>query len=374
MHTGRLLHWLAIRVFVVAVAVIGVWLFLSGVVPTTPPSGGSFPVADSLTPAPSSTELTVSPASSVAQGTAVTLSARVTRPTAAGIVQFKDGSTNVGAPVTVGNGTASQTTSMLATGPHRLIAVFTPTDPMALHRSTSPATALTVTAPDGTGTLATISLQRSGLSLDDQVPTTLDNRVSTALDDRVSTALDDRVPAALDNRAPTALDIRVPTVLDNQAPTVVDIRVPSILDNQAPSVLGIRVPSIVDIQVPTASDNRMPSDLDGRERTSMASGCSAASSASCSGKLDDRPMTSCHHSACGSRGKCGSPNAMTSGPQQQPAQSTPSQSSSTTNGATANGATSNGATANGATANGATSNGATANGATANGATSGGSS
>jgi hypothetical protein len=350
MHTGRLLHWLAIRAFVVAVAVIGVWLLLTGVVPTTPPSGGSFPVADSSTPAPSSTKLTVSPASSVAQGTAVTLSARVTRPTAAGTVQFKDGPTNVGAPVTVGNGTASQTTSMLATGPHRLIAVFTPTDPMALHRSTSPATALTVTAPDGTGTLPTISLQRSGLSLDDRVPTTLDNRVSTALDDRV--------PAALDNRAPTALDIRVPTVLDNQAPTVVDIRVPSILDNQAPSVLGIRVPSIVDIQVPTASDNRMPSDLDGRERTSMSSGCSAASSASCSGRRDaDRPMTSCHHSACGSRGKCGSPNAMTSGPQQQPAQSTPSQSSSTTNGATSNGATSNGATSNGATSNGAASSG-----------------
>jgi Bacterial Ig-like domain (group 3) len=354
MHTGRLLHWLAIRVFVVAVAVIGVWLLLTGVVPTTPPSGGSFPVADSSTPAPSSTKLTVSPASSVAQGTAVTLSARVTRPTAAGTVQFKDGPINIGAPVTVSNGTASQTTSMLATGPHRLIAVFTPTDPMALHRSTAPATALTVTAPDGTGTLPTISLQRSGLSLDSPMPTTLDNRAPTTLDGRV--------PAALDNRAPTALDIRVPAVLDNQPPTVVDIRVPSILDNQAPSVLGIRVPSIVDIQVPTASDNRMPSDLDGRERTSMASGCSAASSASCSGKPDDRPMTSCHHSTCGSRGKCGSPNAMTSGPQQQPAQSTPSQSSSTANGATANGATANGATTNGATANGATANGATSSG------------
>lgn len=315
MRTGRLLYWLGIRVFVVAVAVIGVWLFVSGVVPT-PPSEGSLPVADSFIPTPGSTELTVSPASSVAQGTAVTLSARVTRPTAAGTVQFKDGSTNVGAPVTVSNGTASQTTSMLATGPHRLIAVFTPTDPMALHPSTSPAMALTVTGPDGNGTLPTISPHQSGLSLDSPIPTTLDNRVPTAFDSRV--------PAALDNRAPTALDIRVPSIFDNQAPKVLDIRLPSVLD----------------LRAPTASNNRMPSDLDGRERTSMASGCSAASSASCSGKRDaDRPMASCHHSKCGSRWKCGSPNPMTSGPQQQPANSTPSASSST-DGSTTSGSSS----------------------------------
>jgi hypothetical protein len=328
MRTGRLLHWLAIRAFVVAVAVIGVWLLISGVVPTTPPSGGSFPVADSFATPASSTSLTVSPASSVAQGTAVALSARVTRATAAGTVQFKDGPTIVGDPVRVSNGTASQTTSMLAPGPHRLIAVFTSRDPMALRPSTSPAMALTVTGPQGNGTLPTISFQQSGLSLDSPVPTTLDSRVPTVLGSRMPTAVDSQVPTILDGRLPTGLDIQAPTVLDNRVPAALGIRVPSVLDNQAGSVLGIRVPSVLDIQVPTASDNRVPNDLDGRERTSMASGCSAASSASCSGRREtDQSMTRCHHSKCGSsRWKCGSPNAMTSGPQQKPAQSTPDQS------------------------------------------------
>src|SRR5436853_7770097 len=106
MRMGRVWHWLAIRVFVVAVAIIGMWLFGSGVVPTTP-RGASVPVADSVTRPPSGTDLSVSPASWVAQGTAVTLSATVSHPLAAGSVQFKDGSTNVGAPVSVSNGTAS---------------------------------------------------------------------------------------------------------------------------------------------------------------------------------------------------------------------------------------------------------------------------
>jgi hypothetical protein len=336
MRTGRLLHWLAIRAFVVAVAVIGVWLLISGVVPTTPPSGDSFPVADSFAAPASSTSLAVSPASSVAQGTAVTLSARVTRATAAGTVQFKDGSTIVGDPVRVSNGTASQTTSMLAPGPHRLIAVFTPPDPIALRPSTSPAMTLTVTGPQGNGTLPTISPEQSGLSLDSPVPVTLDSRVPTAVDSQV--------PTILDGRLPTGLDIQAPTVLDNRVPAALGIRVPSVLDNQARSVVDVQVPSVLDIQVPTTSDNRMPKDLDGRERTSMTSGCLAASSASCSGRREtDQSMTSCHHSKCGSsRSKCGSPNAMTSGPQQQPAQSSPDQS--TTGGSTTGGSTTGGST------------------------------
>jgi hypothetical protein len=328
MCTGRLVPWLAIRVFVVAAGIIGVWLFVSGVVLTTPLSAGSFPVADSFAPTASSAELTVSPASSVAQGTAVTLRATVSRPTAAGTVQFKDGATYVGAPVRVSNGTASQTTSMLATGSHRLTAVFTPTAPMTLGSSTSPAMALTVTGPDGNGPLPAIAPQQTSRSVDSPAPNALDNQVSAALDNHAPAAVGFRVPTVVDNRAPTALDIQMPSILDNQTPSFIDVRVPTLLDNQAssvlnvrvptlldnqpPSLLDVRVPGVVNLRVPTASDNRMPSNLDGRQRTSTGSG---------TGRWDaDRSMTSCHHYKCGSLSKCGSSNAMTSEPQQQPGQ------------------------------------------------------
>lgn len=115
MPTTRLSHWLAVRGFVGALAVSGTWLLVSGVVPTEPP-GGAVQVADSLAVTASSTALTVSPPAAVAQGTPVTLKAMVTHATAPGSVQFKDGFTNVGAPVKVSNGTASQTTSTLAAG------------------------------------------------------------------------------------------------------------------------------------------------------------------------------------------------------------------------------------------------------------------
>jgi hypothetical protein len=92
-----------------------------------------------------STALTMSPASSVIEGTEVALTAAVTPAEAAGTVQFKDGTTDIGTPVLVTKGTASGTTSTLAVGSHQLTAVFTPTDPAVYGPSTSPPVTFVVT-------------------------------------------------------------------------------------------------------------------------------------------------------------------------------------------------------------------------------------
>ena len=135
------------------------------------------------------TTMTTSPASQVAQGTPVTLTATIVPATATGTVQFKDGTTNLCNPVAVSNGTASGSTSTLAVGSHSLTAVFTPSDPTASNPSTSPAVPLTVTG-SGVGSQIIIS-QQSGLSLDVQV---------SVLDDRVSVL--DGGPSILDTSMP----------------------------------------------------------------------------------------------------------------------------------------------------------------------------
>jgi hypothetical protein len=67
---------------------------------------------------------------------------------AAGTVQFKDGGSNIGDPVTVINGAALTITSTLTTGTHSLTAVFTPTDTTKFSGSTSsPPVPLAVTPP-----------------------------------------------------------------------------------------------------------------------------------------------------------------------------------------------------------------------------------
>jgi hypothetical protein len=96
-----------------------------------------------------STALAASPVSPVAQGTPVTLTATVTPATAAGTVQFKDGTANLGNPVTVSNGTASGSTSTLAGGSHELAAVFIPANPTAFSPSTSPPLTFAIAAPTG---------------------------------------------------------------------------------------------------------------------------------------------------------------------------------------------------------------------------------
>ena len=57
--------------------------------------------------------------------------------TAAGAVQFKDVTTNLGAPVTVIAGTAIDPFTPLSRGPHPLTAVFIPTNPTKFQPSTS---------------------------------------------------------------------------------------------------------------------------------------------------------------------------------------------------------------------------------------------
>ncbi|HEY6423395.1 MAG TPA: Ig-like domain-containing protein [Pseudonocardiaceae bacterium] len=109
---------------------------------TNDPNGGSTTTTTTLTP---------SPAGPVDPGTAVTLNAAVS-PAAAGSVQFKDGASNIGTPVTVSSGAASTSTSALASGSHSLTAVFTPTDPTAFTGSTSPAVTYVVNAGGGGAT------------------------------------------------------------------------------------------------------------------------------------------------------------------------------------------------------------------------------
>src|SRR5580658_898751 len=68
------------------------------------------------------TSLTASPGSPQVFGTSVTLQATVT-PSAPGTVQFEDGTTAIGSPVTVSGGTASISTTTLPTGTDALHAV-----------------------------------------------------------------------------------------------------------------------------------------------------------------------------------------------------------------------------------------------------------
>ncbi|HZS21129.1 MAG TPA: Ig-like domain-containing protein [Pseudonocardiaceae bacterium] len=63
--------------------------------------------------------------------------AHVSPLTAAGTVQFKDGTTNLGAPVAVIAGTAIGPFTPLSPGPHSLTAMFIPTNPAKFASSTS---------------------------------------------------------------------------------------------------------------------------------------------------------------------------------------------------------------------------------------------
>ena len=103
---------------------------------------------------PPTTALSANPASPVSTGTAVTFTATVS-PAAAGTVQFKDGSTDLGTLQTVSGGQATTSTSTLAAGSHSITAVFVPTDATAFTGSTSPAVTFVVNGPTNTnlGTL-----------------------------------------------------------------------------------------------------------------------------------------------------------------------------------------------------------------------------
>jgi hypothetical protein len=110
-------------------------------------TGANFAFVAPVAPA-STTTLSVSPASPQTIGTPITLTANVTSTVpVAGTVQFKDGTTNLGAPVAVTGGSAVLTTSALTGGPHSLTAAFIPTDPAVVSASTSAAVPFTINAP-----------------------------------------------------------------------------------------------------------------------------------------------------------------------------------------------------------------------------------
>jgi phosphate ABC transporter phosphate-binding protein len=98
--------------------------------------------------------LTTSPDSQVAAGTPVTLTA--TAPP--GFVQFKDGATDIGNPVSVTNNLALTITT-LTPGTHFLTAAFTPADPTVVAPSTSNTVTFVVNAPTGaTATNTTVKV------------------------------------------------------------------------------------------------------------------------------------------------------------------------------------------------------------------------
>lgn len=168
MPSSRFPYWHAVRACTVSLGVGAALLLLSGVANSAPLAGAT-QTANALAPVVTTTVLTTSPVSQVAQGTRVTLTATITPATAVGTVQFKDLTTNIGNPVTVSNvGTASGSTTMLASGLHSLAAVFTPADPAAFSPSTSSAIPLTVTG-SGAEVIQTGTHQQSGLSLDLQL-------------------------------------------------------------------------------------------------------------------------------------------------------------------------------------------------------------
>jgi hypothetical protein len=137
----------------------GALLPLVGVSSAVPPAG-VLQSTHSTAVRATSAALTTFPLSTVTQGATVTLIAAVTPSTFAGTVQFRDGTADIGVPVTVSDGTALVTTSssMLATGSHELTAVFTPANSAAYSPSMSPTVSLTVMgSPQG---------QQSGQSLD----------------------------------------------------------------------------------------------------------------------------------------------------------------------------------------------------------------
>jgi hypothetical protein len=118
----------------------------------TPSTSPAVPFVISGAAATSTTLSASSTATPAVVGSTVTLSAAVTPAAAAGTVQFRDGATNIGAPVTVSSGNASQTTTTLAVGSHQLTAVFTPTTPTLYSTSTSPAVTYVIAGATATST------------------------------------------------------------------------------------------------------------------------------------------------------------------------------------------------------------------------------
>lgn len=109
---------------------------------------------------PTTTSLATVPTSPQNAGTSVTLNATVS-PATAGTVQFKDGASDIGSPVTVSAGAASTSTSTLTVGSHSLTAVFTPTNTTLFAGSTSSAVTFVVNGIPATPTTTGLSVNPS---------------------------------------------------------------------------------------------------------------------------------------------------------------------------------------------------------------------
>jgi Big-like domain-containing protein len=108
-------------------------------------------------PTPTNVAVSTSAASPITQASALTLTATLNPSAATGMMQFKDGSTNIGDPVAVSNGTASTSTSTLSVGSHQLTAVFTPANPKLYASSVSPPVPFTVSGAAPTNTTLSAS-------------------------------------------------------------------------------------------------------------------------------------------------------------------------------------------------------------------------
>ncbi len=125
------------------------------------PSTSSSPLSYEITATPAvdtTTTLTATPAATADVGTPVTFTATVTGAGAAGTVQFKDGATNLGAPVTLASGSASLTTSALTVGTHPITAAFTPTSAAAFDPSVSSVLDYVITQPPAVVTTTALSV------------------------------------------------------------------------------------------------------------------------------------------------------------------------------------------------------------------------
>jgi hypothetical protein len=121
--------------------------------------------------ATTSTSLTTTPSSPQVYGTSVALNAQVS-PDAPGTVQFENGSTDIGSPVTVAsNGTASLSSSTLPVGDDSLSAIFTPSQFAAYSGSTGDDT-FDVEAPPAAGTTTALSVDPTTAAADTSVDIT----------------------------------------------------------------------------------------------------------------------------------------------------------------------------------------------------------
>ncbi|MDH6282212.1 Ig-like domain-containing protein [Prescottella agglutinans] len=100
-------------------------------------------------------------------GATVALTASVTPANATGTVQFKDGGTAIGSPVTVSNGAASLQHTFTTAGTHSITAVFTPG--AGFTGSTAPAQAVQVSDPAPSDVATTTELTSPGTATVGQV-------------------------------------------------------------------------------------------------------------------------------------------------------------------------------------------------------------